>query len=49
MAATFAYDTFKYKFVNENILILMNISLTFVSEGPIDNKSSLIQVWLGAK
>ena len=49
MAATLADDTFKYKFVNENTLISIQKSLNFVHKGPIDNKSSLVQVWLGAE
>ena len=30
MATTLADDTFKWKFVNENVLILIKISLKFV-------------------
>ena len=37
MAATLADNTFKYKFVNENVLISMKNSLKFVPEGPINN------------
>ena len=44
MTATFADNTFEYKFVNENVLISIKISLNFVHKGPIDNKSSLVQV-----
>ena len=44
MAATLADDIFKCNFVNENVLILINISLNFVPKGPIDNKSSMVQV-----
>ena len=42
MAATFADDTFKCIFLNENVLISIKISLKFVPEGPIDNKSVLV-------
>ena len=44
MAATLVDDTSKYKFVNQNISIPIKISLNFVPKGPIDNKSSLVQV-----
>ena len=44
MTATFADNTFEYKFVNENVLISIIIPLNFVHKGPIDNKSSLVQV-----
>ena len=44
MTATLAGDTFKYKFVNENVLISIKISLNFVPKCPIDNKCSLVQV-----
>ena len=44
MAATFADDIFKCHFVKENDLISMKVSVNFVSKGPIDNKSSLVQV-----
>ena len=42
MAATLAEDTFKRKFVNENILISMKIWLKFVSKGPINNMPALV-------
>ena len=42
MATTVADDTFKHKFVNENILIPIKISLKFVSKGPINNMPALI-------
>ena len=42
MAATLADDTFKCKFVNENILISITISLKFVPKGPINNMSALV-------
>ena len=37
MVATLADGIFKYKFVNENVLISIKNSLNFVSKGPIDN------------
>ena len=40
----FADDTFRCIFVNENIYILIDISLKLVPEGPIDNKSVLVYV-----
>ena len=40
----FADDIFKCIFMNEKFGILIPISLKFVSKGPIDNKSSLVQV-----
>ena len=42
MAATLADDTFKRKFVNENILISITISLKFVSKGPNNNMPALV-------
>ena len=42
MAATLADDTFKRKFVNENIFISIKISLKFVSKGPINNMPALV-------
>ena len=44
MAATLADDTFICKFVNENILISMTISLNFVPKGPINNIPALVQI-----
>ena len=44
MAATLADDTFKCKFVNENILISIKISLKFVSKGPIKNMPALVKI-----
>ena len=35
MAVTLADDTFKCKFVNENILISIKVSLKFVPKGPM--------------
>ena len=42
MAATLADNTLKHKFVNENILISIKISLKFVSKGPINNMPALV-------
>ena len=44
MAATLADDTFKYKFVNEDILISIIISLKFVPKGSINNIPALVQI-----
>ena len=44
MAAILADDIFKRIFLNENVSILIQISLKFVPECPIDNKSALVQV-----
>ena len=44
MAATLADDTFKYKFVNENFLISIKLSLKFVPYGPINNIPELVQI-----
>ena len=44
MAATLADNIFKCNFVNESVLISLKTSLNFVRKGPIDYKSSLIQV-----
>ena len=53
MAATLADNTLKHKFVNENILISIKISLKFVSKGPINNIPALVQImawrWPGDK
>ena len=40
----FTDDIFKWNFVNEKFDILIWISLKFVSYGPIENKSALVQV-----
>ena len=40
----FANDTFKRIFVNENVRILIEISLTFVPKGPINNIPSLVYI-----
>ena len=49
----FADDTFKCFFLNENVLILIKISLEFISEGPINNIPALVQIrtwhWPGHK
>ena len=44
MAAILSDKIFKRIFLNENFRILIRISLKFVSKGPIDNKSALVQV-----
>ena len=53
MAAILADNIFKRIFLNENVRISIQISLKFVPNGTIDNKSALVQVmaWrlLGAK
>ena len=40
----FADDTFKRIFVNENVIILIEISLKFVPKGPINNIPALVQI-----
>ena len=40
----FADDTFKRIFANENVRILIEISLKFVPEGPINNIPALVQI-----
>ena len=40
----FADDTFKRIFVNENVRISINISLTFVPKGLINNIPALVQI-----
>ena len=44
MAAILADDILKRIFLNENVSILIQISLKFVPKGLIDNKSALVQV-----
>ena len=39
-----ADDTFKYIFLNENVIILPKISLTFVPKGPINNIPLLVLI-----
>ena len=40
----FPDDIFKWVFLNENVWILINISLKFVPRGPINNIPTLVQV-----
>ena len=40
----FVDDTFKYIFLNENVIILVKISLKFVPKGPINNIPALVQI-----
>ena len=40
----FADDTFKYIFLNENVIISAKMSLKFVPKGPINNISTLVQM-----
>ena len=40
----FADDTFKCIFLNENVRILIMISLKFVPNGPINNNPELVQI-----
>ena len=40
----FTDDTFKRIFVNENVRILIKISLKFVPKGPINNNPALVQI-----
>ena len=40
----FADDMYKHIFLNENVRIPIQISLTFVPKGPTDNKSALVLV-----
>ena len=44
MAAISTDDIFKRIFLNENVRILIQISLKCVPEGSIDNKPALVQV-----
>ena len=44
MASILADDIFKHIFWNENVRILILISLKFEPKDPIDNKSALVQV-----
>ena len=39
-AATCTDDILKRSFLNENIMILIQLSLVFVPKGPIDNSSA---------
>ena len=49
----FADDTFKRIFLNENVIISIQISLKFVPKGPINNIPALVQImawrWPGDK
>ena len=40
----FTNETFKRIFLNENIIILIEISLKFVPKGPINNIPALVQI-----
>ena len=40
----FADDVFKLIFLNENVWISINISLKFISQGPINNIPALVQI-----
>ena len=40
----FTYNTFKHIFLNENVRILIEISLKFVPKGPINNIPVLVQI-----
>ena len=40
----FADDTFKRIFLNENVIILIKISLKFVPKGPFDNIPALVKI-----
>ena len=40
----FADDVFKCIFLNENVLILIKISLKFIPKGPINNIPALVQI-----
>ena len=44
MAAILADGICKWIFLNENSIILIQISLKFVPKSPIDNKPALVQV-----
>ena len=44
MADTFADNIFKRIFFNENVRLLIQISVKFVPRGSNDNKSALVQV-----
>ena len=40
----FADDTFKRIFLNENVRILIKISMKFFPKGPINNNPALVQI-----
>ena len=44
MAAILAYDISKGILLKEKLRILIEISLKFVSKGPIDNNPALVQI-----
>ena len=44
MAAILADDIFKWIFLNENVIISIEISLKSVSKGPINNIPALVQI-----
>ena len=44
MAANLADSIFNRIFLNENVWILIEISLKFVPKGPIDNMQALLRV-----
>ena len=43
-----ADDTFKYKFVNENVLIVIQFSLKYAPKGSIYNNPALVSIMVGA-
>ena len=44
MTAVSQTDTFKRIFLNENVRILIKISLKFFTKGPINNNPALVQI-----
>ena len=42
MGAIVADNNFKCTFLNENVWVLIEISLKFVARGPIDNNQALV-------
>ena len=44
MAAIFSDNIFKHIFLTENVRIASQILIKFVPNGPIGNKSSLVQI-----
>ena len=44
MAPILADNTFKFKVVNENVLIYIKVSLKFVPKGPINTIPALVQI-----
>ena len=44
MAAVLADDIFKYTFLNENDIILIQVALKFVPRGPIKDTLALVHV-----